>query len=329
MTKLEDTLIDKSIEAFIVAIELYNKPTIKYRVEGFAIFICNAWELMLKAYMIKKFGESSIYHSDNTSRTRSLENCIKCCLTNNKDPVRLNLEKIIELRNTCTHLIVTEYESLYVPLFQANVINFTEKMAAFHNIDMTKHVPLNFLTLSVCMTAISEQSIKAKYSGVLANKFLTLKKAIDELSDTTNNKFAIKIEHHFFITKDKNKATDSIRIDSNSSTTARIITRLQDPVKSHPYTQTSLIRTLTSRLQKEGINLLYKGKDARFSSFHCGNLCKYFGIKQNEKFCYVYRAHKNPQYTYSQYTVDFLLNEIKKDPQNILDNVAKKRNEQR
>ena len=28
-------LVDKSIEAFIVGVELYNKPTIKYRVEGF------------------------------------------------------------------------------------------------------------------------------------------------------------------------------------------------------------------------------------------------------------------------------------------------------
>ncbi len=54
MKNLSDRLIDKSIEAFSMAIELYNKPTIHYRVEGFAIFICNAWELMLKAHMIKK-----------------------------------------------------------------------------------------------------------------------------------------------------------------------------------------------------------------------------------------------------------------------------------
>lgn len=32
-------LLEKSQEAFVVAVELYNKPTIKYRVEGFA-FLC-------------------------------------------------------------------------------------------------------------------------------------------------------------------------------------------------------------------------------------------------------------------------------------------------
>ena len=64
MEKIENELLEKSKEAFIMAIELYNKPTIKYRVEGFSLFICNAWELMLKSHMIKKYGEKSVYYQD-------------------------------------------------------------------------------------------------------------------------------------------------------------------------------------------------------------------------------------------------------------------------
>lgn len=74
---LTEKLLDKSKEAFTMAIEIYNKPTIKYRIEGFSFFICNAWELMLKAYMIKAKGENSIYYKDNPERTLSLENCIQ------------------------------------------------------------------------------------------------------------------------------------------------------------------------------------------------------------------------------------------------------------
>lgn len=99
-TDLSNQLLDKSKEAFTMAIELYNKPTIHYRVEGFAMFICNAWELMLKAHILKVYGEKSIYYKDNPNRTLSLENCIQKVFTNNKDPLRLNLEKIVELRNT-------------------------------------------------------------------------------------------------------------------------------------------------------------------------------------------------------------------------------------
>ena len=33
--ELIDKMIEKSQEAFLLAIEIYNKPTIKYRLEGF------------------------------------------------------------------------------------------------------------------------------------------------------------------------------------------------------------------------------------------------------------------------------------------------------
>jgi len=126
LTEVQNTicekLIEKSKEAFILAIEIYNKPSIKYRVEGFSIFICNAWELMLKAHLIKTCGNASIYHKDNTSRSISLENCITRIFTNKKAPLRINIEKIIELRNTSTHFITEEYEMVYIPLFQACVL---------------------------------------------------------------------------------------------------------------------------------------------------------------------------------------------------------------
>ena len=148
LTEVQNTicekLIEKSKEAFILAIEIYNKPSIKYRVEGFSIFICNAWELMLKAHLIKTCGNASIYHKDNTSRSISLENCITKIFTNKKAPLRINIEKIIELRNTSTHFITEEYEMVYIPLFQACVFNYIEKMSEFHGIDIGKDISQNF-----------------------------------------------------------------------------------------------------------------------------------------------------------------------------------------
>lgn len=55
---IEEKLSQKATEAFIMAIELYNKPTIKYRIEGFSFFICNAWELLLKAKIELKFNRA-------------------------------------------------------------------------------------------------------------------------------------------------------------------------------------------------------------------------------------------------------------------------------
>jgi len=42
-------LLEKSIQAVLSAIEIYNKPDFRYREETFAILMCNSWELLLKA----------------------------------------------------------------------------------------------------------------------------------------------------------------------------------------------------------------------------------------------------------------------------------------
>lgn len=316
-------LLNKSIEAFSMAIEIYNKPTIQYRVEGFALFICNAWELMLKAYMIRKFGSTSIYFDDKPNRTLSLENCIDKIFTNNKDPLRINLEKIIELRNTSTHFITEEYEMVYIPLFQSCILNFNEKIKIFHDIDMTDHIPQNFLTLSVSMKALDESEIIAKYPEEIAMKILENKNTIDDLAATNNAKFAIRIDHYHYLTKDKTKATSMVKIDPSADASVKIIKELKDPNETHKYTAKNCITWIKNDLTKNHISLLYKGCPVKFNNFHFTNFCKHFGIKQNQKFCYIHKQFSQPQYSYSQQAIEFILTELKKDPENILDNIKK------
>ena len=64
----------------------------------------------------------------------------------------------------------------FIPLFQACIFNFNEKIKEFHSIDMTKFIPQNFLTLSVSMKSLNESEFKAKYPEELSNKIFSLKK---------------------------------------------------------------------------------------------------------------------------------------------------------
>ena len=76
--KYINALLNKSEEAYLMAIEIINKPTINYRTEGFCFFICNAWELLLKAYLINKSKDISIInYKDDSSRTIGLDECVK------------------------------------------------------------------------------------------------------------------------------------------------------------------------------------------------------------------------------------------------------------
>lgn len=323
MNVLEKKLIDKSKEAFMMAIEIYNKPSIQYRVEGFALFICNAWELMLKAHMIKKFGHESIYYKDKPNRTLSLENCIVKIFTNDKDPLRLNLEKIIELRNTSTHFITEEYEMVYVPLFQSCILNFNEKMQIFHDIDMTKIIPQNFLTLSVSMKALNESEIIAKYPEEIATKLLENKSKIEELSNENNANFAIRIDHYHYLTKDKDKATSFVKLSKDATAEVKIIKELKDPNNTHKYNSKRCIAIIKEKLSNDGIELKMNETVVKFNNYHFQLFVNYFGLKKDERYCYIHKQFSTPQYSYSQQAIEFIVEEIKKDPEKILTQMKK------
>lgn len=301
-----------------MSIEIYNKPTIRYRVEGFSFFICNAWELMLKAYLIKKEGNESIYYKDNHNRTITLENCIKKIFTNNKSPLRLNLEKIIELRNTSTHFITEEYEMVYIPLFQSCILNFNEKMMEFHNVDMTEIIPQNFLTLAVSMNSLNKESIKAKYPEEIANKIIKTQNKLSTMISENNHAFAIKIEHYHYLTKNKNQATSFVHIDKEAETGVKIIKELKNPNNTHKFNAKSCIKEINHRLQKNNIQLTYNENPKDFNMYHFKLFTEYYNLKNNEKYCFVYNIGTQPQYSYSMQTIEFIVDEIKKAPDKII-----------
>ena len=301
-------LIEKSTEAFIMGLEIYNKPTIKYRVEGFSFFICNAWELMLKAKLLKE--GKSIYFSNQPNRTISLTRAIELIFTNNKNPLRINLETINELRNTSTHFITQEYEMVFIPLFQACIFNFNEKIKEFHSIDMTKFIPQNFLTLSVSMKSLNKSEFKAKYPEELSNKIFSLKKEIDSME--TNPSFAISITHYHYLTKDKNKADSFIAIDQKAENNVKIIKEVKNVNNTHPYTLKTALEKINNSLSE------------KLTTYHFLLFVNYYNLKYQERFCFKLENDSQPRYYYSQQTIDFIVAEYSKDPKNIIENLKKK-----
>jgi hypothetical protein len=75
MKAVYKTLLDKSIAAALSAIEVYNKPDFKYREECFVILLVNAWELLLKAKILKdsknKLASLYVRHAHRYKKTRT------------------------------------------------------------------------------------------------------------------------------------------------------------------------------------------------------------------------------------------------------------------
>lgn len=129
----------------LAAIEVYNKPVFSYREETFSILAVNAWELLLKAKLLKdakndpkviqvreprklKSGGKSTKHmtvkKNRTGNPLTLQ--LTACITaleksqerTDRVPqsVALNLESLIDIRDNATHFIVAS------ALLQRNVL---------------------------------------------------------------------------------------------------------------------------------------------------------------------------------------------------------------
>lgn len=315
--ELVRNLVDKSIEAFILGLEVYNKPTIKYRIEGFSFFICNAWELMLKAELINR--NISIYYKDKSDRTLSLNDTVSKIYTDVNTRIRLNLEKIIDLRNISTHFITQDYEVKYAPLFQACVLNFVNEMTRFHKVDITTYIPQNFLTIHAHYEPLTNEQIKLKYPAEIAEKFIEKANEVDVLSAEYNSKhFSINIRQELYITKKKDKADFTVRIEKDSKNPVQIVKELKDPAYTHKYSFNSVIATVKDRLNKQDIKIGYKNG---FNNYVLQEFIKFYDAKNNKDYCYQHKIGNSISFTYSQKFIEFIIDEIKKNPDKIVESI--------
>ena len=259
---------------------------------------------MLKAELLNR--QIPIYYKDNESRTLSLENVVKKIYSDSNTRIRLNLEKIIELRNISTHYITEDYELKYAPLFQACVINFTNELLRFHNQDITQHIAQNFLTISASYEPLSNEEIRIKYPAEIAEKFIQQANEIDILSNEYNSdKFSIGIKQNLFITKKKKVA---------------IIKDPKDPSQTHKYSYANVVTVVEERLKKQNIKLNYKKS---FNQYVLNLIIDFYKIKDEQKYAYCHKIGNSTHYTYSEQFIEFILIEIKKDPYNFVESLKK------
>lgn len=304
--ELINKMLEKSEEAFLLAIEIYNKPTIKYRLESFAFFMCNAWELLLKSYIVKKDGITNIYYKDKPDRTVSLSECIKKVFTNDKDPIRKNLEIIIDLRNTSTHFIIQEMETIYLPFLQANTLNYSQKIYDLFNIDITKKIETSFLSLITNSNEVNETDILSRYGNEIFKRYMKLKKdATTLLESENNNKLAINVDLNLKVVKNIKDAQLTFSIAQNAEEAVYFIDKVKDVNTNYPYSQKTAREVILQNLKRKGIEI-------NLHQTNFGLICNKFNLKNNEDYFYYHSLTK--RYGCSQKLIDFISQLIIKEP---------------
>lgn len=165
INKTYRSLLDKSIASMLSAIELYNKPNFQYREETFAILVVNAWELLLKAIILRQ----------NRYKLRSLY-VLKPCI--NKDGTKSTTRKYVDKNRSGNPKTISIMETLsildnkkYLPTnLRDNIealIELRDNSIHFANMDdISRQIQeLGFACIKNYITLIKEKKIEIDMSN--------------------------------------------------------------------------------------------------------------------------------------------------------------------
>jgi len=306
MKRLTKQLLDKSQEAFILSLEVYNKPTIKYRIEGFCFFFCNAWELLLKSKILEdNIKESAIYYKKQRNQKRrslSLRDCLKKVIPNESDSIRKNIEDIAAIRDEATHLIIKDLEAVYSGLFQSGVLNYVNKLEEWFGISITEKISPAMLTLVSDIKQIDPVFIKKRYGPEILefveNEIGRIEKNAKELKEDI--KYRIPIEYKLVLTKSA-KDADITLSSGVGGKTFGLIEVPKDIERTHPYLQKDIIAKIKERI----------GGGIMFNQYDFQSILYKEKIKGNRK--YHYMIKKPVIHRYSDALIELIVNKIERD----------------
>ncbi len=163
--KLE--LINKSKEAALTAIKVFNDPLIKFKSESFIVLMIIAWTYLLHAFYRSKGIEYRYFEQGRVRRKfdRTKHGAYKYwelerCLNDDKCPVdrdtRNNLRFLIDLRHEIEHQMTISLDNYLSGRYQACIMNFNYYLK---NLFGEHHGLDNHLTYSLQFLKITEEQI--------------------------------------------------------------------------------------------------------------------------------------------------------------------------
>lgn len=308
MTKLERNLTESSIEAFILGLEIINKLSVAYRLESFIFLFCNAWELLLKAKLLRE--KRKIFYPKKRKQPRrslSLDDCLDRVFTTTDDPVKLNILEIKQLRDNAIHLIIPFIPPDAMALFQAGVINYTKKLNEWLGIDISKRVPLGMMALiydiDPSLHTFDNAVIKRRLPTDTVKWWKHFQASVRDKAQTIitgKEAFYIPINLKLALVKNPKKA-DIVLSSGTGGGDALILEVPKNPDITHPHRQKEVLQIVNQRINGR--------KTVTSYDFLC--VRKSFNIDESKPNYYYKSKFATSQY--SNAFVDWVVEQFNKD----------------
>jgi hypothetical protein len=265
-------LLEKSISAAISAIEIYNKPDFKYREESFVILLVNAYEIMLKAKVVKESKNSinALYFKENKinkkgektkqkvlARSRSgnfmtidIFGCIRKLRSLNfeiNEKLYENIESIVEIRDNAIHFC-NDDRMLNIKiqtLGTAALINYLKLVGKWFNEDLSKYnfylMPVSFYNGAKELELLVGASQNKEIQNLV--KYLALKESKNPYSKNSDFHFTLNLD----INIKKSPTEGQVNfMKTNDPNAPKIQLSEEDIRKNYPLDDTELFKSVST-----------------------------------------------------------------------------------
>ena len=274
------SLADKSVDAMLGAVEIYNKPNFAYREESFSILAINSWELLLKARLLQLSSNkmSSIlryekrqkadgrisdkrYRVKNRSGTYLSVGIFKAIDRLRDDygvkihqAVRQNLEMLCEVRDNSVHFFNKGFDisKLVQELGTACLQNYLVLVRQWFAIDMSSYnfflMPLAFVREELQTEAVGLNQDERKLIEFLRNK------ASEDVA--RSDEFNVSLRLNLKFSKSKDDEAHKVRITNDPEATPVTLSE-EDIREKYPWDYDVLTTRLRRRFSDFKANAQY------------------------------------------------------------------------
>lgn len=241
-------LVAKSRAACLLAVETYNRASAMYREETFAILMINAWELLLKARVMREDGgkvsalhefkarkrkDGSASKLKEVKRTRSgapmtigIDRCCRLVSSYPEDRVDesciANIEALLEIRDSATHFVVVDavLRKALTEISLAAVRNYVIAAQTWFKISFSD---LNIASIPISFDLDQrEVDAVARKSSDIVTKFLTRMREVEASLAKLPSDYAFTVRVEFDLIKRRQDGAVKAAVVGNADADLRV-----------------------------------------------------------------------------------------------------------
>ena len=301
---LARALAERSRDNMVLALELYNRPSLKNRIDGFALLFCAAWEQLLKAEIVEETGEDSIFRKKKPGRPRetiSLRQAIELRLRSGTS-IKKNLEYITGLRDKAAHLLMPEVRSTLGYLFQAGILNYASRFSEFAGdafIDDTTG-----LVSLVGEDAPPPAAVLIRNYGEITGIEIgeLVQKVRQDIEKDSDQEFSISVQHRLVLTKKVDDADIQLSTAGTGQTEGVLVEREIATEKRYPYRAGTLCPAVSERTNRP------------FNTYDLRSVChREKWKKSNNEFHRLLTVTGSETHLYSEEALEWIVKKVMED----------------